>query len=237
VQYKKGKQTVWWRQISLMVLLAVLLVACREEQAPPRAQVFTLGELSTVTPTPLPPTNTPPPTPLPSPTFAPTPRRVRVSRFDVNIAPSEQKLLEKGIAVPAVTLTDIDGNEYVLNELQGKVVILNFWTVGCGSCFYEFPLFQQVYSKIPQDQILVLAVNVSELAEQTRLLADYLHIEYPMIVDPRGQIFAHNFGGAVVPTTYFIATDGTIGSVIVGPLDESTLNYQLTELGITVPTE
>jgi hypothetical protein len=76
-------------------------------------------------------------------------------------------------------------------------------------------------------------------ATRERVLKDLaigLGATYPMIVDPQGEIFTTFFGGAVVPTTYFIAPDGTVGNTIVGPMDLHILREQLRDLGVSVET-
>lgn len=229
------------RVVILLSMLMGLLVACDDEaprQSPP-VQV-TVAAITTSTPRPaLPtPTNSPVPSPLPTWTFEAlqaTPRQVSVSRVSDSVDPTQNLLLQTGEAVPPVVLTDIDGNIYQLDELQGRMVIINFWTVGCGSCFYEFPLLQEVRDELSLDDVLILAVNVSDLAEETRILADSLGATYPMIVDPRGEIFIRFFGGAVVPTTYFIAQDGTVQETVVGPMDRRLLRDMLAASGVVLP--
>ena len=181
------------------------------------------------------PTNTPVPTAYQWwPTSLPeaTPRQVTVSRINDSVDPTQNLLLRQGERVPALVLTDIDGAQYQLDALQGKAVLINFWTVGCGSCFYEFPLLEEARQHYTDDELVILAVNVSDLAEETRGLASALGITYPMFVDPDGDIFQHYFGGAVVPTSYFVATDGTVIDNLVGPMDTHILNEYLVQMGL-----
>lgn len=223
-----------WKWLSMALLASMMLVACGKntDEATPRVRV--IGELSSPTPTSatLHATNTPPPTAFPSETPKPTAVSVRVARINDNIDVNNLQMLVKGAPAPAITLTDIDGQTYQLDELDGKVVIINFWTLGCGSCFYEFPFLQRAYETIPSDQLLILGVNVSDLAEQTRVLAQVLNIEFPMAVDPQAAIFAAHFGGGVVPTTFFIDQNGLVSDVVVGPMDMYNLSTRLTRLGL-----
>lgn len=226
----------------LGILAALLMVACgaEGENSTPQVQVIevTATTLPMDTPAPVQPaTSTPFPTSIPLidlPTLPPTPRQVSVSRVNDSVDPTQNILIEAGQPAPPITLTDIDGQQYQLDQLQGRAVIINFWTLGCGSCFFEFPLLQQVRDSLPEDDVLILAVNAAELPEETRNLAINLGATYPMIVDPQGEIFTTFFGGAVVPTTYFIAPDGTVGNAIVGPMDLHILREELREMGVSV---
>ncbi len=222
----------------LLLLLSAFVVACGEDepQSSPRVQL-TLPPIATSTPRATGPaaTFTPPPTPIQWwPTLPPETslRPVTVSRVSDSVDPTQNLLLQQGAPVPPIVLTDIDGNRYQLDQLQGRAVIVNFWTVGCGSCFFEFPLLQALHQQVGDD-VLILAVNVSDLAEETRIMADSLGVTYPMVVDPQGELFITYFGGAVVPTTYVINADGTVYNTFVGPLDQSLLANLINELGLT----
>jgi len=58
------------------------------------------------------------------------------------------------------TLTDINGNEYNLSDVleSKKLVVLNFWYVGCDYCYKEFPYLNAAYSEY-KDDVLVLGIN------------------------------------------------------------------------------
>jgi peroxiredoxin len=237
VRTEDGLMKTWYGLICLL-MVALALVACNasDEAESVKPKLRIVGEFASATPTLPQPTLTPTPTPFPSQTPQPTPRRVRVTRIhDLESA----ALIQKGHPVPPIVLTTIDGEAFQLDQLTGQVVVINFWTLGCGSCFYEFPVFQQAHALIPPEKLLILGVNVSDLADQTRTLAETLGIQFPMVVDPQGQVFATHFGGAVVPTTVFIGADGVVFDVVVGPIDMYNLSIRLAALGlaIDIPTD
>lgn len=225
-------------------ILLLLITACenksdnldsREDIREAAVQVHIVGQISTATSTPLPSpasTHTPSPTPRQIATLAPTPRKVTVTRLNNAIDPLRPLNVQVGQPIPPITLTDIDGNNYLLSNLTGKVVVVNFWTVGCGSCFFEFPVFQSVYAQYADNDLLILAVNVSELIEETRQLGASLGITFPLVVDPQGEVFSHYFGGAVVPTTVVIDRGGRVAEVIIGPVDGPLLTSILAEAGL-----
>lgn len=63
----------------------------------------------------------------------------------------ERKMMEKMFAemngeselvdtvAPPFSVTDINGNEYSLESLKGKIIVLNFWFVECKPCVQEMP--------------------------------------------------------------------------------------------------
>jgi peroxiredoxin len=52
-------------------------------------------------------------------------------------------LTEVGQKVPDFSFRTTEGNEYTMNGLQGKVVLLNFFATWCPSCMDEMPALQQ----------------------------------------------------------------------------------------------
>jgi thiol-disulfide isomerase/thioredoxin len=52
---------------------------------------------------------------------------------------------------PGFTLSDINGNKVSLQDLRGKVVVLDFWATWCGPCKASFPAMQMAQNKFKDD--------------------------------------------------------------------------------------
>src|SRR5215203_2996693 len=48
---------------------------------------------------------------------------------------------------PSFAVTDLEGTPVSLDEYQGRVVFLNFWTTDCPPCVRELPAFAQFASE------------------------------------------------------------------------------------------
>ncbi|MFY7811999.1 MAG: TlpA family protein disulfide reductase, partial [Flavobacterium sp.] len=57
---------------------------------------------------------------------------------------------------------DIDGKLHSLEELKGKIVVLDFWATWCGPCLYEAPYFDQLALKYKNDQVVFLSISIDE---------------------------------------------------------------------------
>jgi peroxiredoxin len=214
----------------------MFLTACGAAQRTPEsaeAVVVVVGEVSATATSAPRPSATPLNTPRPNPTTqaTATPVEVIVTRLDAytDIEPGEP--LEVGDQVPDIELTTTDGTVYALRDLEGRPLLINFWTLGCGSCFFEFPEMQVMYEEVGQELgFLPIGINVSESPQQAAAVGEALGATFPVVVDPGGAVFATAFGGRFVPTNYFVTPDGIVSEVIIGPLDRKAIQRALDEM-------
>jgi peroxiredoxin len=52
-------------------------------------------------------------------------------------------LIEKGQEVPDFSFNTIDGESYTISDLEGKIVLLNFFATWCPSCMEEMPALEK----------------------------------------------------------------------------------------------
>ena len=72
-----------------------------------------------------------------------------------------------GTAAPGFTVQDSD-RKVSLDELRGKVVVLNFWATWCPPCIEEMPSLVQMQQKMKGKGVEVLAISVdADLMDET----------------------------------------------------------------------
>ncbi len=81
------------------------------------------------------------------------------------------------------TLTDLQGNAWHLQELHGKVVLVNFWATWCPPCRKEMPDLDALYNKFKDQGFVVLAISDEEAAQVSPFIAEH-KISYPVMLDP-----------------------------------------------------
>jgi thiol-disulfide isomerase/thioredoxin len=113
----------------------------------------------------------------------------------------------KGKLVKPFSLTDLEGNVYTKESLKGKVVVLNFWFIGCKPCEEEMPVLNSLVEKYKDKEVVFLAIspdskdklneflkstafNYTQIPEHTTMTMDYLIMAYPdhMIIDTKSVI-------------------------------------------------
>jgi len=81
------------------------------------------------------------------------------------------------------TLSDLQGKSWRLKDLQGKVVLVNFWATWCPPCRKEMPDLQSLYVRFQEQGFVVLAISDEETAKVTPFIAERA-ITYPVLLDP-----------------------------------------------------
>ena len=82
--------------------------------------------------------------------------------------------LMAGEQAPNITLFDIDDNEISLNNLNGKVLLLNFWATWCPGCKTNAPEIKKVQAYFSNQDFLL--VNIS-MNENKKVWKDAVHKE------------------------------------------------------------
>jgi peroxiredoxin len=136
--------------------------------------------------------------------------------------------LQPGDTAPDFGYTLPDGAERRLSDLRGKHVLLNFWATWCGPCAAELPALQAA-AQARKETLLVLAVNRLETPDTIGAFATQSGVTFPLIANEEGDISAR-YGARLLPMTYFIHRDGTIGAIVRGPLELEAIDRQLSAL-------
>lgn len=78
------------------------------------------------------------------------------------------ELIQVGQPAPNISLPSPNGKEYALDDLKGKVVLLDFWASWCGPCRRENPNVVQVYEKYKDKGFTVFSVSLDGLDTRTK---------------------------------------------------------------------
>ena len=137
-----------------------------------------------------------------------------------------------GTPAPDVELASFSGETYSLERFVGRPLVLNFWASWCAPCASEMPDFERVHHDL-EGEVAFLGVNQRDVRDGALDLAEATGVTYPLAYDPRGEIF-DAFGAPGMPTTVFIASDGTVVEVVPGQLSAGLLrDYIRRSFGVT----
>ncbi len=140
-----------------------------------------------------------------------------------------------GPRAPAVAFQMLDGRSVTLDQLQGRVVLVNFWASWCPPCRAEMPGIESVYEAKRAAGFTVVGVSVDDKAPPQ--VAAFLHdhdLAYPVALGTRETVAA--FGGvADLPTSYLIDRQGrvryTVHGMFAAPALRAAVDRLLAERG------
>lgn len=73
--------------------------------------------------------------------------------------------------VPDFTVTALSGQQLSLAALKGKIVVLNFWYLGCGPCLAEIPGLNQLVAEFKDKDVVFIALAQDQAKELREFLA------------------------------------------------------------------
>jgi cytochrome c biogenesis protein CcmG/thiol:disulfide interchange protein DsbE len=132
-------------------------------------------------------------------------------------------------AVPAIALKTFHGDDVLLSDLKGQVVVLNFWGSWCVPCRQEAQALERVWRATRGNDVQFVGVNVWDAeSDALRFIRD-LGVTYVNAPDPAGKL-AIELGLTGVPETYFVDREGNLVRRWVGPITEERLAALIAEL-------
>jgi len=126
-----------------------------------------------------------------------------------------------------------------VEQLRGKVVLIDFWTYSCINCLRTLPYVSGWYAKYKDHGLVVIGVHAPEFAfekdeDNVRRAVSELRIAYPVALDNDYAIWK-GFNNRYWPAHYFIDAQGRIRAQHFGegdyPESEATIRQLLSEAG------
>lgn len=127
-------------------------------------------------------------------------------------------------------------------DLEGKVVLVDFWTYSCINCIRTLPYLTEWHKKYADKGLVIIGVHTPEFAfeKEPENVADALQkhgIEYPVALDPIYSIW-NTFNNRYWPAKYLFAADGRLAYTHFGegeyPQTELEIQRLLTARGEAV---
>jgi thiol-disulfide isomerase/thioredoxin len=118
---------------------------------------------------------------------------------------------------PAFEITTIDGKQVSLDDLQGKVVLMDFWATWCGPCREALPNIQHIAQKFAGQPLVVLSISLdSDDGAWKKFVADHkmtwMQARDGGFTGPLSRQFNVN----AIPHTFTIDADGVLQDEHIG---------------------
>ena len=118
------------------------------------------------------------------------------------------------------SVSDINGKTFSLDELKGKVVVLNFWFIECKPCVMEMPELNKLVEKFKDKEVVFIGFASNDKAKLQKFLSSNT-FSYNII--PESKEVAENYDVRMFPTHIVIDRESLIRFYAVG-LGPTTLS-------------
>lgn len=136
--------------------------------------------------------------------------------------------VESGMA-PDFTITGFDGRTVTLSQFRGQVVIINFWASWCLPCREEAAYLEETWRKYKDEGVVFIGVDYVDTEKEALAYIEEFDITYINGPDI-GTRIAQDYNIKGVPETFFVAKNGELRGIHIGPLKSPQLDEKIEEL-------
>ncbi len=108
-----------------------------------------------------------------------------------------------------------------LADLQGRVVVVNFWASWCGPCRIEQPDLNETWALFPPGEVVVVGVNIEDTRANALAHLEEFSVPYVSLFDPVNELAGRfsGIGARTIPTTLFLDVEGRVAARLLGLTD------------------
>jgi peroxiredoxin len=122
----------------------------------------------------------------------------------------------RGTPAPPFALSRLsDGSQVRLADLEGRVVLINFWATWCKPCEEEMPAMERLYRALRGEGFELLAVSVDEGRDEVASFRRRLGLTFPILLDPEQRV-SRAYQTFRFPESLLVGPDGVVVERYVG---------------------
>jgi len=128
----------------------------------------------------------------------------------------DQPELARARMAPAFAVTTIDGKRVALDDLKGKVVLIDFWATWCESCREALPHIRDIARKFQSEPPVILSISLDEDENKWKDFITKNEMTWNQSRDGGKGPVAQLFGVQAIPNTFTIDADGVLQDQHIG---------------------
>ena len=135
---------------------------------------------------------------------------------DMTACPAQPDTPAADSDLPTISIECFGGGTLDLTKAPGVPTVLNLWASWCGPCREELPLVQDL-AEVAGEQVRVVGVITQDGIPQATSFAADAGVTFPGAFDGTAEVMT-GLGVKNLPLTAFLAADGSVAFVKVGPV-------------------
>ena len=126
----------------------------------------------------------------------------------------ERKLITPGEQAPDITIEDINGDVFNMSSNKGKVMVFNFWAIGCRGCVEEIPELNKLAEHFKKEKDVKFYAFTSDTKSSCIRFLKRKQFLFSLV--PYSKFVFLKYGIYGIPATLIIDKDGKVLKVYYG---------------------
>ena len=116
---------------------------------------------------------------------------------------------------PPVVVTALDGSKFNLDEMGGRVVLIDFWATWCGPCNEELPHIKKIAKEFAGQPLVIISVSWDNDETKWKTFIDKNEMTWVQYRDADHGL-SKQFGVSAIPHYFTIDSDGVLTAEMLG---------------------
>jgi peroxiredoxin len=124
--------------------------------------------------------------------------------------PDTTTFIFEGDTAPSFNVTTLDGEKIDIEELKGKIILINYFATWCPPCLEEMPYIEsEIYKKIKDESFVLICIGREHTAGELVKFKEEKGFDLPLAPDPEREIYS-KYAKMMIPRNFVIGKNGKV---------------------------